>query len=135
MRQRRGDADPRWLTSRRPVPEVWVGSLVPEVPRTGHHLQTRGEVHPEGQTRLVSLVEAVVNVGSGFLISLLLWQFVLAPWFGYEVTLSTNLQLTSVFTAVSVARGYLWRRFFERKLHRLLLRRRGSLPSAAGERR
>lgn len=75
------------------------------------------------QTRLVSLIESLVNVTSGFIISLVLWQFVLAPYFGYEVTLKTNLQLTSAFTIISVARGYLWRRFFANELHRALARR------------
>lgn len=67
-------------------------------------------------------MESVVNVGSGFILSLILWQFVLAPWFGYEVTILTNLQLTTVFTVFSVGRGYLWRRFFARGLHRVVLK-------------
>lgn len=98
-----------------------------QVPWAGHYIQARREVHTQegndhSQSRIVSLIESVVNVGSGFILSLILWQFVLAPWFGYEVTISTNLQLTTVFTVVSVARGYLWRRFFARDLHKRLTR-------------
>lgn len=74
-------------------------------------------VVPE-QSRIVSLIESCCNVGSGFLLSLVLWQFVVAPAFGYAVTITTNLALTSIFTVTSVARGYLWRRFFARGLHR-----------------
>lgn len=103
---------------------LWGASLGAQVPRPGHYVQARREVHTEAeptQTRLVSFIESCVNVGSGFILSLVLWQFVFAPWFGYEVTLTTNLQLTGVFTAVSVARGYLWRRFFARGLHSRLM--------------
>ena len=71
------------------------------------------------QTRLVSLIESVCNVGSGFLLSMVLWQFVVAPAFGYAVTLATNFWLTSIFTVTSVARSYAWRRFFARGLHRV----------------
>ena len=63
-----------------------------------------------------------MNVASGFILSLVLWQFVVAPAFGYEVTLVTNLQLTTIFTVVSVLRGYVWRRVFERHLNRFLHR-------------
>ena len=99
---------------------LWGHSLGAQVPRPGHHVQARRAVH-SSQTRIVSLIESVVNVGSGFILSLILWQFVLAPWFGYEVTIATNLQLTTVFTVVSVGRGYLWRRFFARGLHSRLV--------------
>jgi len=65
------------------------------------------------QSKLESGVESVLNVGSGFLIAMVLWQFVAAPLWGYEVTIWDNLGLTSIFTGVSVLRGYVWRRFFE----------------------
>ena len=73
------------------------------------------------QTRIVSLIESCCNVGSGFLLSLFLWQFVVAPAFGYVVTITTNLALTSIFTVTSVVRGYLWRRFFANGLHSTLV--------------
>lgn len=78
-------------------------------------------VIPE-QTRLVSLIETVCNVASGFILSMVLWQFVVAPAFGYAVTLTTNFWLTSIFTVTSVLRGYAWRRFFARGLHRVAVR-------------
>jgi NhaP-type Na+/H+ or K+/H+ antiporter len=64
------------------------------------------------QTRLGSLTESVLNVASGFVLAFVVWQFIAAPLFGYEVTLLDNLGLTSIFTVFSVARSYLWRRFF-----------------------
>ena len=70
------------------------------------------------QSRLESAVEAVLNVGSGFFVALLAWQFVVAPLYGYEVTLLDNLGLTSIFTAISVIRGYIWRRYFEHRIRK-----------------
>ena len=74
------------------------------------------------QTKLVSFIEATVNMASGFVLSLFLWQCVLAPCFGYEVTFADNLALTSTFTVVSICRAYLWRRFFNAGLHRAVVR-------------
>ena len=74
------------------------------------------------QSRLVSLIESFCNVGSGFILSMVMWQWIVAPAFGYAVTLQTNLALTSIFTVTSVARGYLWRRFFANDLHRVAVR-------------
>jgi hypothetical protein len=68
-----------------------------------------------GQTRLGSAVESCLNVASGFVLSMVMWQWVVAPLYGYEVTLSTNLGITTIFTGVSLIRGYLWRRLFERR--------------------
>ena len=70
------------------------------------------------QSRLGSVIEAVLNVGSGFVIALILWQFVVSPLWSYEVTMLDNLGLTSIFTVVSVARSYVWRRVFERRIRR-----------------
>ena len=72
-------------------------------------------------TKLLSITESVLNVGSGFLLSLVIWQFIAAPLFGYHVTIGDNLMLTSIFTVVSVTRGYLWRRFFVNRVHEKLL--------------
>lgn len=71
------------------------------------------------QTRLGSLIEQVLNIGSGFVLSLIVWQTV-GPWFGYKVTLWDNLGITSVFTVVSIVRGYCWRRYFNWRIVRHL---------------
>lgn len=70
------------------------------------------------QTKWGSLLEQVCNVGSGFLVSLVLWQGVLAPLWGYEVTFADNLGITTIFTVVSVLRGYAWRRWFNGRIQR-----------------
>lgn len=65
------------------------------------------------QSRCMSLVEQLFNVGSGMVLSLIVGQ-VVYPLFGYAVTLAENLGLTIIFTVVSVLRGYAWRRVFNR---------------------
>lgn len=65
------------------------------------------------QSRLVSLLEAMANVAVGYILAIIT-QIVVFPWFGLEVTLGEHLAIGSVFVAVSLARGYLLRRLFER---------------------
>ena len=64
------------------------------------------------QTKLTSLTESCLNVGSGFIISYLLMVFVIGPVYGLNLDASDNLGITVIFTVISVARGYLWRRYF-----------------------
>jgi hypothetical protein len=64
------------------------------------------------QSRLMSVVEAVANVGVGFLVALLM-QFIVFPMFGLEVSLSENLAIGALFTIASIARSYVLRRVFE----------------------
>ncbi len=63
------------------------------------------------QTRLESLIEAVLNVGSGLIVSACVWMIV-GPWYGYMVLFTTALSLSAIFTVTSTIRSYLWRRFF-----------------------
>lgn len=72
------------------------------------------------QTRLHSMLEQVLNVGSGFVISTLLWQFVIVPQWGIQTGMADNLKITSLFTLVSVIRGYAWRRWFNARVHKAL---------------
>ena len=69
------------------------------------------------QSRLESAIEAGVNIGSGFLVALVVWFFI-APLYGYEITFVDNIGLTSIFTVVSITRSYIWRRFFEARIRR-----------------
>ena len=64
------------------------------------------------QTRKGSLLEATLNIGSGFIVAMLVWQLIAAPLFGYKVTLYDNFWLTMIFTVVSMVRSYFWRRLF-----------------------
>lgn len=62
------------------------------------------------QSRTHSLVETMANVASGFVISALFWEFVVKPVWALPTSTSDNLAITSCFTVLSIARGYVWRR-------------------------
>lgn len=64
------------------------------------------------QTRMVSLVEAGANVGLGLILAFMI-QISVFPLIGLHATLGQNALLASVFTAVSLLRGYTIRRLFE----------------------
>ena len=73
------------------------------------------------QSRTMSLVEAVTNVAVGYGLAVIT-QIVVFPWFGLEAALGEHLAIGTAFVGVSLARGYLLRRVFERL---------GSVPAAA----
>ena len=73
-----------------------------------------------GQTRLESALEATASTTAGFVTSFIVWQAVAAPLFGYEVTLIDNFWLTTIFTVVSLARQYVFRRFFNANIHKAI---------------
>ena len=62
-----------------------------------------------------SLLESFCNVGSGFVISLLVWEYIISYLFNIEKDFTEGIQVTMIFTVISIVRGYLWRRFFDRK--------------------
>lgn len=63
-----------------------------------------------GQSKLFSLIEQLFNIGSGFIIAVCLWAFVVTPYLGIEYDVTEAMHVTLMFTAVSIIRGYLWRR-------------------------
>lgn len=67
------------------------------------------------QSRIVSLIESLCNVASGFVISLAVWIWVIEPVFGIDKPFCDNLVITGIFTVVSIIRSYLWRRTFNHK--------------------
>ena len=64
------------------------------------------------QSKKLSAIEAILNVGSGMIIAWFIMQFILAPALGIKITPGDNFIVTVVLTAVSMTRGYFWRRFF-----------------------
>ena len=72
------------------------------------------------QTRLESFLEAASSTAIGFAISFVVWQAIAKPVFGYEVTLVDNFWLTTIFTVVSLARQYIFRRFFNANIHKAI---------------
>ena len=73
------------------------------------------------QTRIVSAIEAAMNTGIGYLVSVAIGQIVY-PLFGYPITLRDNFALTAIFVAVSYGRSLGLRRLFERYLSELIER-------------
>lgn len=69
------------------------------------------------QSRLGSLIEAVINTAIGLAISLLAQRLVF-PLFGFNPPLATNLAIASIFTVISIVRGYVLRRWFNARLQR-----------------
>lgn len=73
------------------------------------------------QGRLESIVEVSISTGIGFVVSLLAWPPV--AWLhGIEYTYTSNVTITVIFTALSLTRAYIVRRFFARDLHRAAVR-------------
>ena len=71
------------------------------------------------QTKVESFIEATANQGSGFIISMLVWGFVIAPLLASGIlTLADNFIIMLVFFTISFIRSYLWRRFFNAGLHK-----------------
>lgn len=68
---------------------------------------------PEGQSRRMSAVEAVVNVAVGYVLAVLT-QMAVFPVFGLTVRLDQHLGIALMFTSISLVRGYALRRFFNR---------------------
>lgn len=63
------------------------------------------------QSRSMSLVESATNIVVGFVVATITNQIVL-PLFGIAITLTKNMEITVIFTAVSLIRSYTLRRFF-----------------------
>ena len=68
------------------------------------------------QTRLGSLIEAIINVVIGFAINFTA-NMLIFPLFGFQITARDNLLLGLIYTVISVARSYCIRRWFNAKLH------------------
>ncbi len=65
------------------------------------------------QSRRMSMVEAATNVVIGYALAIVT-QIVVFPWFGFETGLQEHLSIGLAFVGVSLARGYVLRRIFER---------------------
>lgn len=64
----------------------------------------------------MSLIESIINIGSGFVIATLCWHYVIGPVYGIHKPILENMSITFWFTVISVIRSYLWRRYFNLKL-------------------
>jgi hypothetical protein len=70
------------------------------------------------QTRIGSLIEAVINVIIGFAINFTA-NMLIFPLFGFHISAGANFTLGLIYTVISVARSYCVRRWFNARLHRM----------------
>lgn len=68
-----------------------------------------------GQSRLSSLIEALINTAIGFIVSFIAWP-IAADLNGMEYTTGQHFGVVLFFTLLSVARGYVIRRWFNHSI-------------------
>lgn len=78
--------------------------------------QTRS-LNAATQSRLGSFIETCINTAIGLVINVVAQELIF-PLFGLYVTIGENLTIAAMFTVISIARGYVIRRWFNAMLHR-----------------
>lgn len=71
------------------------------------------------QSKLESSIESTANIASGFVISYFVWISIIEASGGIA-HVPEPLIVTCIFTVTSWLRSYIWRRFFNAGLHRLV---------------
>ena len=69
------------------------------------------------QTKRQSFLETVTNVGTGYIIAIFS-QMLIFPLFDIKTNFGDNLLIALWFTIISIIRGYLFRRLFNRLSHK-----------------
>ena len=67
------------------------------------------------QSRLMSLIESLTNVAIGMVVSFF-GQIVVSHWYNLPLNVTQNMQIVLFFTVLSVARSYVLRRVFNRRI-------------------
>lgn len=73
------------------------------------------------QSRRLSVIESVANTAVGFIVSMIVWHW-LCKWYDIPMPIEKNLEITGIFTVISVLRGYGVRRFFNGEMWRRITR-------------
>ena len=60
-----------------------------------------------------SFIESVIDVGSGFILAILI-QLYIFPFFGLYPTVMDSIGIALIFTGVSITRSWLWRMIFKK---------------------
>ena len=60
-----------------------------------------------------SLIEASIDIGSGFIIALLI-QLYIFPLFGLYPSILVGIKIALIFTIVSILRSWFWRTLFKK---------------------
>ena len=69
------------------------------------------------QTRKHSLAESITNVVIGYIVALIS-QIIIFPMFNIHIPLSDNIAIGLWFTAISIVRSYLLRRWWTNRVVR-----------------
>ena len=69
------------------------------------------------QSRLMSLIESLTNVAIGMVVSFF-GQIVVSHWYNLQLNFAQNMQIVLFFTVLSVARSFVVRRWFNRRIKR-----------------
>ena len=60
-----------------------------------------------------SLIESIIDVGSGFILAILI-QLYIFPLFGLYPSILDSIGIALIFTGVSIMRSWIWRVIFKR---------------------
>jgi len=60
-----------------------------------------------------SLIESIIDVGSGFILAILI-QIFCFPFFGLYPSILDSIGIASIFTVISMTRSWLWRMIFKK---------------------
>lgn len=74
-----------------------------------------------GQTPRSAIAEAYLNIVIGFAVNFVA-NLLILPLAGFHISFSDNLHIGVIYTAVSIVRQYVIRRYFNARLHDLALR-------------
>ena len=68
------------------------------------------------QSKKESLAEQALNVGFRLAAKFASLAFLISPLYNIETSLAENMGITIIFTFISIVRGYMWRRYFNKRL-------------------
>ena len=60
-----------------------------------------------------SLIESIIDVGSGFVLAILI-QLYIFPLFGLYPSILDSIGIALIFTVVSITRSWIWRIIFKK---------------------
>jgi len=75
------------------------------------------------QTKLSSLLEAIISTAIGFTVSMLVQHLIVTPLYGLTLSVADNFWITMIFTVASILRQYFVRRYFNWRIHEYLTKK------------
>ncbi len=64
--------------------------------------------------KLNSLIESIIDVGSGFLLAVAIQVFIF-PFFDLYPSILDSIGIALIFTVISMLRSWVWRSYFRRR--------------------